>query len=211
MKKGLFFDLDGTLWNALNPLTKSWNKAMIENKLPYVFNIKKMKSYMGLTPEETVPLAFPDVDIKTGLKYFKLALNSEINYLRKYPGKLYKDEESVLKKLSKKYDLFIISNADKGYVENYLCSTKMGKYFKGHFNQGDTGFPKWKNILLMKKNKKIDEVIYIGDTNKDKIESEKAKVKFIHAAYGFGKIENYPYKIENLKQLDAMVKKVFKI
>ena len=28
MKQCLFFDLDGTLWDALEPITTSWNQAM---------------------------------------------------------------------------------------------------------------------------------------------------------------------------------------
>ena len=49
----------------------------------------------------------------------------------------------------------------------------------------------------------------MGDTLKDKTESEKAHVKFIHAAYGFGKINDDSVKINNLNELILKVEEVF--
>ena len=49
----------------------------------------------------------------------------------------------------------------------------------------------------------------MGDTLKDKIESEKAHVKFIHAAYGFGNINDKSLKINNLNELILKVEEAF--
>jgi phosphoglycolate phosphatase len=209
MKKSIFFDLDGTLWDALVPLTDSWNDAMIKANEPYRFDLVKMKSYMGLTPEETCPLAFPGTDLKEGMRLFKICLDAEIAYLAKNPGILYPHEREVLEVLSKKYPLYVVSNADKGYIQNYLNACDMKKYFKGFVQAGDTGLAKWQNILYMKDKEGIDEVIYVGDTLKDKIETEKAGQKFIHAAYGFGIIEDDEYAINSLEELPAMAEKLF--
>ena len=77
-KKAILFDLDGTLWDALDTITEAWNKAMKDNNLNYSFSIATMKSFMGLTPRETAPLAFKDVSLEKGLEYFSLCLNEEI-------------------------------------------------------------------------------------------------------------------------------------
>ena len=210
MKKGVFFDLDGTLWDALFEITESWNKAMKDNALSYSFLLEKIKTFMGLTPEETAPLAFPDVDLETGLKYFSLALNEEIKYMKNNPGKLYEDEIEVLKELSNKYPLFIVSNSDKGYIENYLNYYSLNNLFKDHVCAGDTSLPKYKNIILLKEKYELDEVIYVGDTKKDMDESLKAGVKFIHALYGFGEIKEKVLSIKNLKELPQIIEKAFK-
>ena len=209
-KKAILFDLDGTLWNALDTITEAWNKAMKEHNLKYSFSLETMKSFMGLTPKETAPLAFKDVDLNKGLEYFVLCLNEEIKYLRVHPGKLYENEEEVLKELSKHYPLFIVSNSDKGYIEDYLNAYDFNKYFKDHVCAGDTDLEKWQNILYIKNKYQLEEIIYVGDTKKDLSESIKAGVKFIHASYGFGEIEEEVLKISKLRELPDLIKKVFR-
>lgn len=209
-KKAILFDLDGTLWNALDTITEAWNKAMKEHNLKYSFSLETMKSFMGLTPKETASLAFKDVDLNKGLEYFVLCLNEEIKYLRVHPGKLYEDEEEVLKELSKHYPLFIVSNSDKGYIEDYLNAYDFNKYFKDHVCAGDTDLEKWQNILYIKNKYQLEEIIYVGDTKKDLNESIKAGVKFIHASYGFGEIEEEVLKISKLRELPDLIKIVFR-
>ncbi len=210
-KNGIIFDLDGTLWDAIKQIMDARNIAMEKKSLKYRFSYEKTKSYMGLTPEETIPLAFEDVDFSKGLSYFKIALNEEINYLKDNPGKLYPNEEEILNKLKDKYPLFIVSNSDKGYIENYLDSLNMNKYFIDHLCAGDTNKPKWQNILIMKEKYKLDKVIYVGDTLKDFNETKKAGQIFVHASYGFGRIDEKVNKITNLEELPELVDKLFGI
>lgn len=210
MKQSIFFDLDGTLWDAISPLIDSYNESMSKHGYGYKFDYDKVKSCMGLTPLETGHLFFPELSEEEGLNLFRTMVKEEIVYLASHPGILYEDEEMVLKQLASKYDLYIVSNADIGYIENYLNSyLELKKYFKGHLCAGDTSLAKWQNIQYLKSKENIDDVIYVGDTLKDKIESTKAGVKFIHAAYGFGVIEDDEYKINKLTELPALVDTLF--
>ncbi len=209
MKKSIFFDLDGTLWDAISQIHQSWNETMEKMNESFRFSLEMIHSTMGLTPKETLPITFPGLDEEPAMKLFQQCVRDEIVFLGKNPGKLYPNEEEVLSLLSKKYPLYVVSNSDVGYIENYLSSCHMEKYFKGHLCAGDTHLDKWQNILKLKEDEKIDDVIYVGDTMKDKNESMKANVKFIHANYGFGKIEDDPYKIDSLDELPALVEKLF--
>jgi len=209
MKRSIFFDLDGTLWDAVDNLVDSWNESMKNNNLHYRFNKESMLSFMGLTPLETVKIAFNDVDEKLGMLYFSICLKDEIEYLKKYPGKLYENEEEVLKRLLKKYPLYIVSNCGSGYIENYFYSLNMKKYFKGKLCVGDTGKNKWENILILKNKEGFDDVIYVGDTLKDKKEAEKACAKFIHANYGFGRILDDKYYVNSFNELESIIEKLF--
>lgn len=209
-ENSIIFDLDGTLWDALSPITLAWNIAMKKANAPYAFSEDTMRSFMGLTPEETGPLAFPGRSFEEQMKLFRLCLNEEIAYLAVHPGKLYPKEKETLALLSKRYSLYLVSNSDKGYVENYLSACQMEAYFSGHVCAGDTGLPKWGNILYIMKKENLTNALYIGDTLKDKNETEKAGIPFIHAAYGFGEIPNYPYRIARLEDLPLEAERVFK-
>lgn len=209
MKKSIFFDLDGTLWDAINQIKESWNLTMERLDQPFSFSFEMIKSTMGLTPLETLPITFPGLEEEKAMELFKECVKDEIKFLSKKPGTLYPNEEEVLSSLAQKYQLYVVSNSDVGYVENYLTSCHMEKYFKGHVCAGDTKLAKWQNILYLKEKEGIDEVIYVGDTLKDKIESRKANVQFIHASYGFGVIENDEFKITNLLELPLLVDKLF--
>ena len=80
IKRAIFFDLDGTLWDALPSLKEAYNIAMEKAGQPYRFDLKQIKSYMGLTPEETCLLAFKDKTIEEGLALFKLCYDYELVY-----------------------------------------------------------------------------------------------------------------------------------
>lgn len=205
MKKAIFFDLDGTLWDAIEPIKDSYNLTFKKMNLNHEFDYYEVKSFMGLTPLETVKLIFKnEISDEEGLILFNLMVKEEIEYLKNHPGVLYPKEEKVLASLSLKYPLYIISNSDVGYIENYLNYFDFNKYFRGHLCAGDTKLEKWQNILKVKEEEGIEEVIYVGDTAKDYSESQKAKVKFIHAAYGFGKVEN----VNNIKSLLDLEKEI---
>ncbi|MGM9873544.1 MAG: HAD family hydrolase [Bacilli bacterium] len=209
MKKAIIFDLDGTLWNALSSICDSWNQTMIRLNKKYRFTVDIIQTHMGLTPEETGPIAFYDETFSDSMFLFKECIKDEIKYMTIHPGKMYEDEEEVIASLYKKYDLYIVSNADKGYVENYLTALHMDKYFKDYVQYGDTNLEKWKNILYIKEKHHIKDLVYVGDTIKDLEECTKANVPFIHAKYGFGKIDNTEYYIDSFKDLPSVVNKIF--
>ena len=206
----IIFDLDGTLWDALSPITLAWNEAMAKAKTPYSFSEETVRSYMGLTPEETGPLAFPGCSFEEQMRLFRLCVKEEIAYLSVHPGKLYPKERETLARLSQRYSLYLVSNSDKGYVENYLSAWQMEEYFSGHVCAGDTGLPKWGNIRYIIEKEKLSRALYIGDTLKDKIETDKAGIPFIHATYGFGKAIDCTYKISRLEDLPSEADLVFK-
>lgn len=220
MKKALFFDLDGTLWDARKSLVESYNLTMEKLGLGYRFDFAMVNSYMGLTPLETVKLAFKDIcfddngneiedNIQKGLDIFKKMVQDEIEYLSLRPGSLYPNEEETLEKLSKKYKLYIVSNAEKGYIENFLnCYPNIARFISGKLCAGDTNLDKRDNIKLLMSQKRIKRVFYIGDTDKDRIESFHAGVDFIYASYGFGTIENnnIKYLIKDLPSLIDVLK-----
>lgn len=208
IERAIFFDLDGTLWDALQSIMETWNNAMKNNHLLYRFSIEQIRSYMGLTAKEIADIAFKDVDEETRIKYFDYVSKEQVDYLYLHPGYLFENEVEVLLNLKKKYPLFIVSNCNEGYIDNYLnCIDKT--IFTDTLCAGQTKRAKWENILLLKQKYNIKNVIYVGDTLKDYLESKKANVSFIHAAYGFGDINDNVYKINSFDELENIIEEVF--
>ena len=58
-------------------------------------------------------------------------------------------------------------------------------------------------------NNKIDNAVYVGDTNQDKDAAEKNNIPFIQCLYGFGKNLHCKYKINDISELYNCVESVF--
>ena len=136
--------------------------------------------------EEIGNILFPSVNEEKRNQIIDDFSEEEVNYLNEHGAILYEGIEETLEILSKKYDLYIVSNCQKEYVEAFLHAHHLEKYFKDIEMSGITGKDKGHNILLLMERNHIQEAIYIGDTQGDQEASRFAGIPFIFASYGFG-------------------------
>ena len=113
----------------------------------------------------------------------------------------YPDVREVIKQLAKTYDLYIVSNCQCGYIEQFLRKTQLEAYIKDIECFGNTGKNKGENIRLLVKRNSLKAPVYIGDTKGDCDASKEAGVPFIFASYGFGNVTEYAAKIGEMKDL----------
>ncbi len=76
----------------------------------------------------------------------------------------YPDVREVIKQLAKTYDLYIVSNCQCGYIEQFLRKTQLEAYIKDIECFGNTGKNKGENIRLLVKRNSLKAPVYIGDT-----------------------------------------------
>lgn len=69
--------------------------------------------------------------------------------------------------------------------------------------EGRNGKPKGENTRLVMERQKITNCVYIGDTQGDCKAAERAGILFIHAAYGFGAVDNCAAAMHSLDELPA--------
>ena len=124
-------------------------------------------------------------------------------------GELYPDVEKTLDELSERYDLYIVSNCQRGYIESFFAYHGLGRYFKDTECYGNNELEKSENIKLIVERNNIDEAVYVGDIQGDYDSSKKAGVKFIHAAYGFGTIDDDVPAIRKFSELPRVADRVF--
>lgn len=198
MRRAIIFDLDGTLWDTSSEVESVWNNVAIECGI----SIKKeqIKEIMGFTKEEIITYLFKD-NIKKENEFITKCQEQENEYLSKNGGHIYKNTLETIKSLSLKYDLYIVSNCQAGYIEVFLKYYSLEKYFKDFECSGKTGLSKDKNINFVLKRNNILKAIYVGDTVKDYESSNKNELPFVWAEYGFGKCNDYFMKINDIGDL----------
>lgn len=207
MNNGIIFDLDGTLWDSSEQVVMSWNEVLLRrSETDRQITLDDMHNYMGRTMKKIAELMMPELPEEVRDNILWECGNNEKDYLSRHGGVLFPDLEQVLGELSQKYKLFIVSNCQIGYIETFLKYYGFEKYFADTENYGNTGMEKGDNIRLVVERNKLDKVVYIGDTQGDCDASDYAGVPFIHAAYGFGKINREVPKVNDLHEIAEVVK-----
>ncbi len=210
MKKGIIFDMDGTLWDSSSSVAGCWTDVL-KNQYNGVRIVTEedLQSVMGLTMDKLATALFPDVEESLRMQMLEDCCNAENAYLEQHGAVLYDGLEDVLKQLQKDYHLYIVSNCQSGYIEAFLTYYGFGHYFEDIECYGNNQLKKGDNIRNVVERNHLEQAVYVGDIQGDYDASCEAGVAFIHAAYGFGTIEQEVAKIMSLQELPECVERVF--
>ena len=202
-KTCIIFDMDGTIWDASDAVIAAGNE-IIEKTTGRVNHLNQeiMNQVMGLQSDEIAKIYFPWLPENEGLKLCLECMNNENRYLAKHGAVLYDHVLETLQKLSEKYDLMIVTNAQDGYVDAMFEYYPMRSYFKDYETFGHTLKPKGENIRLIMERNGYEKAVYIGDTLKDYEACQYANIPMVFASYGCGTVENYWKKIDSFQELE---------
>ncbi len=194
MKKGIIFDMDGTLWDSSVQVAESWNRAVQRNGYPRApLTVEDIQGVMGKTMDVIARLLFPEAGEEEARLLLEECCGEENDYLGTHGGVLYPEVRPTLERLKQRCPLYIVSNCQSGYIEAFLGYYEMEDLFEDFECYGNNGLQKGENIRLLWGRNGLDDAVYIGDTQSDHDASREAGAKFVHAAYGFGTIcENVP-------------------
>ena len=131
----------------------------------------------------------------------------QLPYLREHHATPFPHLAETLETLSREYPLAIVSNCQTGYIETFLDTMGVGAYFVDH-ECSDTGLTKGENIRLVLERSGIGRALYLGDTQGDLNAADQAGVPFVHAAYGFGKVDRAVPSIRDLAELPGLAHKL---
>ena len=201
-KKGIIFDMDGTLWDSASGVAKSWTRVVNkEHDKNRVITTQDIQNVMGKTMDRIAAILFPELEEAARLELIDHCGLCENDYLREHGGILYPMLEETLKELSEKYYLYIVSNCQSGYIEAFLEHYGFGHYFEDIECYGNNLLQKGQNIRLVVERNQLTDAIYVGDIQGDYDAALEAGITFVHAAYGFGTIEQETAKIDSLAEL----------
>jgi phosphoglycolate phosphatase len=187
----IIFDLDGTLWDSTETVTKAWQAALAQaDFMDEVMTQERVRSITGMTYDKIFEKLFPYLDDTQRAEVKRLCGISELEILHKQGGTLYPGLTETLDYLGKKYKLYIVSNCQSGYIEVFLDLNNLHHHFLAHQCFGTKGNPKADNIKDIVNDHQLTAPVYVGDTMGDYNAAVEAGVPFIFASYGFGKVES---------------------
>lgn len=211
MKRGIIFDVDGTLWDACEVIAESWNDYLAK----YAPDVKKqvmeaeVRKVMGLTMKDIADTIFDALPEKRRMEVAEGCFAYEVEYMKTQGGKVYPDVVEIFKELAKEYHLYICSNCQLGYIEDFINWTKTNDLVEDFLCYGDTGLTKDRNIRMVVERNGLDEAIYVGDTQGDCDSTRKAGIHFVYARYGLGEVKDSVPAIDAMKELPALAGELF--
>ena len=209
MKKGLIFDMDGTLWDSSENVAASWNEKLHE--LGYQraeITQSDIMGVMGLTMDKIADRIFGDLPQSERMELLDKCCGHENDYLSRHGGELYPELEDTFVRLKENYHLYIVSNCQSGYIEAFLDFYGFGKYFDDIECYGNNLREKGDNIALVAERNKLDKAWYVGDIQGDCDATMKAGLDFIHAAYGFRTLAQEVPELPEFRRLPELMKTI---
>ncbi len=204
----IIFDMDGTLWDTSYTTLEAAN--IIASKYDEVkeFDMKTITDGMGLGSIENALNYFPYLDSDLGIKYLEEIIDTNVNIIKNKGAKIYDGVEDVIKDLSKKYKLGIITNSNDDYVKVFFKTSNLEQYFSDYMGAASYGITKSEAIRKMVERNNEKNSYYVGDIKKDMDATLEAGIEFIHAKYGFEPTLEYKYYIESITDLPKLLEKI---
>ena len=204
----IIFDLDGTLWETERISYKTANAVLKKYETDKEISMEVVKSTMGCTFAETAEMYMPYYDVEKREKILGQMLDLNAQILSEFGGNVYKNLEETLEVLSQNYRLAIVSNCADGYIESFLNSSKLDKYFIDYMAAAKYKVTKAEAIRQVVERNDVDSAIYVGDTINDYKATLGADVDFIQAKYGFGEDLKTEYSIEDISELPELLENI---
>lgn len=204
---GIIFDMDGTIWDNTPVFADSWERACKDMGYDVKFTTDKLKGLFGKTMTDIADACIPDEVPEKRYATLKLCEEYEMDDLEKTDvDTTYDGLKETLESLSKRTNLYIVSNCQAGYIETFIRRSGLGYLFTDFICYGDNGLGKADNIKGLVEKNNIKSPVYLGDIQSDKDACDQAGVDFIWAAYGYGtSIDSYVAKIDDIKELDQVI------
>ena len=190
MYKAIFFDLDGTLTESGEGITKSVQYALEKIGKPEE-DLEKLKVFVGPPLMEQF-MKYAGVDEATGRKAVEFYRERyEVKGI--YENHPYESVEEMLQELKRKgYILAVASSKPEYYVTQILDYFKLSSYFDVVVGSEMNGARTSKSEVIEEALKRINmsdkrnEVLMVGDKEHDVLGARAAVLDCVAVAYGYG-------------------------
>lgn len=195
----LIFDMDGTLWDAVDSYCRVWNVTFAEIDSDRTISREELMRCMGMPIGRIYDtLVKEPIDRKRFLR--QLDRNEEL-LMPVLGGTVYPGVNELIPELAQRYPLYMVSNCGALGLVNFLRFTGLAPYFTDTLTYGQTLLAKDGNIGLLRQRHGFKAPVYIGDTQGDCTMAHRAGADMIHAAYGFGTAPDAEYQARSFAEV----------
>lgn len=183
----MFFDLDGTLWDATESTARAWTEVFGARDFDLKISSAQIRSVAGKPYLECLQIVAPAVAASPALAEILTELEqAERTRMHSIGGHLYPHVIEGLTDLAARSPLYLVSNCNAWYLDAFLEQSGTAGLFRACACHGSTGLPKIANLKQLMGKYGYESGYYIGDTLGDKSAAEQAGLTYLHADYGFG-------------------------
>ena len=160
----IIFDMDGTLWDAIDTYAEIWNMAFERDGVQRHITRNDLLSLIG-TPIDDILRHFVPADRVEGL--LQTIAQLVVTELPRLGGKLYDGVQEGIARLSQHYKLFMLSNCDELELPIFVRYAGIEEYITDTLAYGNTRLRKAENMQLLARKHNLRHPVYVGDTNGD--------------------------------------------
>ena len=222
MKKLIIFDLDGTLLNTIEDITDAYNASLKDLNLPTIA-VDEAKYVVGYGVKVNIDkclkyLLKDDYNAKKDLYYASL-IDKYMYYYSLFQRNKTRPYDGIIDCINSISSLgckvVILSNKPDIDVQRIVPYYFSNAHFDKVYGVSDIVLPKPdpKGIISINKefNNKIEDCIYVGDSEIDILTAKNANVKVIGCLWGFRKkeeISDADYLVNNPKEIVKIIKEM---
>lgn len=197
----LIFDMDGTLWDAVDTYAYSWTQVLKDNGINKILTREELENYMGMEMKQIFDKVIPDASAETVEKLYNDVIKKEHEVISEMGGKIYPGVLEGLEELSGRYKLFMLSNCQEGGIKDFMNYTETKYLFTDYMEYGMNFQPKHINLKILIDRHNLKNPMYVGDTDSDRKQCELVHVPFVFVSWGFGNTEKYALRFDKMQEL----------
>ncbi len=199
----LIFDMDGTLWDAVDTYANSWNLIFEKLQMQRIINRSELIGLIGMDGKKLTKALMPDFDDDTAQGIYMDVNEIRRQILPTSGGNMYPGVTEGIKQLATRYNVFVLSNCAVGIIPLFIKWAGIENVVTDYMAYGENNMPKHHNMRLMMEKHQLKNPVYVGDTQGDAEQTRMAGIPFIFVSYGFGHTEDFDLKFDDFESLTA--------
>lgn len=183
----IIFDMDGTLWDAVDSYAAVWCEAYRRLGVDHTTTRAELLDCMGKPLSVIFDIVRPPQLTADYDTFATVLREAEGDLMPRLGGRLYPSVREGLHELRRLgYRLFMVSNCGPRGLTDFVAASQLEGIFTDLLSHGSTGLLKTGNIELLRERYSLEAPVYVGDIQADADDAHRAGVPFVWARYGFG-------------------------